>query len=211
MSLLWRSAPRPPWVPPPLLVSTELHDRPGGSMSYSALSHLECSRTGDPYDADQVQGVSSRCAAAGALRPRAGAGERRARGDRRAAARPWRYHEVLPVRDPANVTTLGGGDDAAAPVADVWSRDRRSRVADEGRGADPDRDLQGPRGSGRRLPGARARREGRGDADERQRRRRWSVTRPRRAGQPDRDAGRRPGITRASVWSRAPSCTSSTG
>ena len=27
-------------------------------MPYSFLSHLECSRTGDVYDADRVQGVS---------------------------------------------------------------------------------------------------------------------------------------------------------
>ena len=27
-------------------------------MSYSYLSHLECSRTGERYDADQLQGVS---------------------------------------------------------------------------------------------------------------------------------------------------------
>ena len=28
-------------------------------MPYSALSHLECSRTGEQYDANQVQGVSA--------------------------------------------------------------------------------------------------------------------------------------------------------
>ena len=28
-------------------------------MTYSFLSHLECSRTGERYDADVVQGVSS--------------------------------------------------------------------------------------------------------------------------------------------------------
>ena len=86
-------------------------------MPYSSLSHLECSRTGDSYDADQVQGVS-----------RVGA-PLLARYDLdqvRASVTPediagrahdlWRYHEVLPVRDPANVITLGEGMTPMCPL-----------------------------------------------------------------------------------------------
>lgn len=79
-------------------------------MSFSMLSHLECSRTGERYDADAVQGVS----AAGvpllarydlervkaAVRPGDIAGR---------APDLWRYHEVLPVRDQRNIVTLGEG------------------------------------------------------------------------------------------------------
>ena len=79
-------------------------------MSYSFLSHLECSRTGDVHDADRVQGLST---AGAPLLARYDLAQVRARVSRdEIAARPhdlWRYHEVLPVRDPAHVTTLGEG------------------------------------------------------------------------------------------------------
>ncbi|MBA2464890.1 MAG: threonine synthase [Nocardioidaceae bacterium] len=86
-------------------------------MPFSYLSHLECSRTGERHDADQVQGVS-----------RAGApllarydldGVRAGVTREEIASRPqdlWRYHEVLPVRDPAHVTTLGEGMTPMLPL-----------------------------------------------------------------------------------------------
>ncbi|AGL18012.1 threonine synthase [Actinoplanes sp. N902-109] len=79
-------------------------------MSYSALTHLECSRTGQRYDADAVQGVS---AAGVPLLARYDV-ERAGRTLTREAlaGRPatlWRYHEMLPVRDPASVVSLGEG------------------------------------------------------------------------------------------------------
>jgi threonine synthase len=86
-------------------------------VPFSSLSHLECSRTGERHEADEVQGLS-----------RAGA-PLLARYDLDAvragvtpaeiATRPadlWRYHEVLPVRDPANVTTLGEGMTPLLPL-----------------------------------------------------------------------------------------------
>ncbi|GAB3924057.1 threonine synthase [Microlunatus endophyticus] len=77
---------------------------------FSALSHLDCSRTCERYDADQVQGVS---AAGVPLLARYDL-EQVARSVTREeiASRPptlWRYHEVLPVRDRANVVSLGEG------------------------------------------------------------------------------------------------------
>jgi len=77
---------------------------------FSALSHLDCSRTGERYDADQVQGVSD---AGVPLLARYDL-EQVARSVTREeiAARPptlWRYHEVLPVRDPAHIVSLGEG------------------------------------------------------------------------------------------------------
>jgi threonine synthase len=92
-------------------------------MLFSALSHLECSRTGARYDADRVQGVSD--VGAPLL----------ARYDLdavRASVHPseienrppdlWRYHEVLPVRDPAHVTTLGEGMTPLLPLPSYGSR-----------------------------------------------------------------------------------------
>lgn len=79
-------------------------------MPYSYLSHLECSVTGERYDADVVQGVS---AVGKPLLARYDL-ERVASTVSKAsiAARPsnlWRYHEVLPVREEANVVTMGEG------------------------------------------------------------------------------------------------------
>ncbi len=76
----------------------------------SCLSHLECSRTGERYDPAEIQHLS-----------RVGApllaryDIERIRADFTPAAiktRPfdlWRYHEVLPVRDPACIVSLGEG------------------------------------------------------------------------------------------------------
>jgi threonine synthase len=79
-------------------------------VPYSLLSSLECSRTGTSYDADVVQGVSE---VGAPLLARYDLEQVRATVTREEiATRPhtlWRYHEVLPVKDPAHVTTLGEG------------------------------------------------------------------------------------------------------
>jgi len=75
---------------------------------FSALSHLECSRDGSTYDADTVQGVSKLGAPLLARYDL----ERVTVTREEIATRPpdlWRYHELLPVRDPAHVVTLGEG------------------------------------------------------------------------------------------------------
>jgi threonine synthase len=86
-------------------------------VSFSFLSRLECSRTGDAYDADQVQGVS---AVGAPLLARYDLDRVRHSVKReQLTERPptlWRYHEVLPVRDPAHVTTLGEGMTPLLPV-----------------------------------------------------------------------------------------------
>ncbi|MGI5131456.1 threonine synthase [Pseudonocardia sp. CA-107938] len=82
---------------------------------YSALSHLECSRDGSPYDADTVQGVSKLGAPLLARYDL----ERVTVTREEIAARPpdlWRYHELLPVRDPAHVVTLGEGMTPLLPL-----------------------------------------------------------------------------------------------
>jgi threonine synthase len=84
--------------------------RPDGNAPYSLLTRLECSRSGTVYDADEVQGVSTIGAP---LLARYDLDRVRASVAREEiAGRPatlWRYHEVLPVRDRAHVTTLGEG------------------------------------------------------------------------------------------------------
>jgi threonine synthase len=86
-------------------------------VTYSLLTHLECSRCGRRHVADRTQGLCpcgapllaryDLAAAAGALSPEI------------IAARPgtlWRYHELLPVRDAANVVSLGEGMTPLLPM-----------------------------------------------------------------------------------------------
>jgi len=86
-------------------------------VPYSFLSGLECSRTGTSYDADRVQGVSEVGAPLLARYDLDRVGSSVTRAE--IASRPpslWRYHEVLPVRDPAHVTTLGEGMTPLLPL-----------------------------------------------------------------------------------------------
>jgi len=86
-------------------------------VPYSHLSHLECARTGTSYDADAVQGVSDVGAPLLARYDLQRVRDELTRDE--IAARPptlWRYHEVLPVRDPRLVTTLGEGMTPLLPL-----------------------------------------------------------------------------------------------
>jgi threonine synthase len=77
---------------------------------YSALTHLECPSCGARYDPGQLQSL---CECGSPLLARYDlecVGARLDRAD--IAARPpdlWRYHELLPVADPARVVTFGEG------------------------------------------------------------------------------------------------------
>jgi threonine synthase len=88
------------------------------SMPFSYLSHLECARCGDRRDADAV---NSLCHCGSPLLARYDLAA--ARDDlttARLAGRPptlWRYHELLPVRDPARVVSLGEGMTPLVPLA----------------------------------------------------------------------------------------------
>lgn len=86
-------------------------------MSYSALSHLECSRTGDRFDAHELQTVSH---VGAPLLARYDLDDvRRSVTREEIALRPptlWRYHEVLPVLDPSHVVSMGEGMTPLAPL-----------------------------------------------------------------------------------------------
>lgn len=104
-------------------------------MSFSFLSHLECSRTGERYEADQVQGTS----AAGApllarydldrVRETVSPAEIVTR-----APDLWRYHEVLPVRSAGNIVSLGEGMTPLLPLRGYGKRAGVARLLmkDEG-------------------------------------------------------------------------------
>jgi threonine synthase len=76
----------------------------------SALSHLECSRDGSRHDADVVQGTSPLGAPLLARYDLARVAETVTREDVAGRAPTlWRYAELLPVRDPRHVVSLGEG------------------------------------------------------------------------------------------------------
>jgi threonine synthase len=86
-----------------------------GAMRWSALSVLECPRCDRTYDPDRVQSV---CECGSPLLARYDLAEVRLTPDE-IAARPhdlWRYHELLPVRSPEHVVSLGEGMTPLLPV-----------------------------------------------------------------------------------------------
>jgi threonine synthase len=78
------------------------------SVPRSALADLECARCGNHYDADRIQQL---CTCGGPLLVRYDLGRAAATLTRETLRdRPqslWRYSELLPVRDPANIISLG--------------------------------------------------------------------------------------------------------
>jgi threonine synthase len=93
------------------------------TAGYSFLSHLECSRTGERYDADVVQGTSREGAPLLARYDLDGVAAAVTRDQ--VASRPpdlWRYHELLPVRDPRRVVSLGEGMTPLLPAPRAGAR-----------------------------------------------------------------------------------------
>ena len=86
-------------------------------MTWSALSHLECSRCTDRYDAGQRQGL---CGCGAPLLARYDlAATAAAVKPEQVAARPpdlWRYHELLPAGSAAAVVSLGEGMTPLLPL-----------------------------------------------------------------------------------------------
>ncbi len=78
----------------------------------SKLSHLECTVCGARYPADRLSGVSPCCGRVLYARYDLPRLRREVDRDRLAArnAGMWRFAELLPVEDPANIVTLGEGD-----------------------------------------------------------------------------------------------------
>ena len=105
-------------------------------MRYSYATHLECSQSGEPHDIGKLQGLS------GAGKPLLAIYDLTAL---RKAVRPadieareagiWRWHELLPVREPAQALSLGEVDTPLIPLVRSERRAgfRPPLVKDEGR------------------------------------------------------------------------------
>jgi threonine synthase len=89
----------------------------GQDKPFSYLTHLECGRCGRRYDAMVVQGL---CECGSPLLARydlpavAAALDRAGISGREPSL--WRYHELLPVQDPAMIVTLGEGMTPLVPL-----------------------------------------------------------------------------------------------
>src|SRR5882672_6118654 len=117
------------------------HDWPdynwtGGDLP-TFVTHLECGLTGERYEADIIQGLSK---AGRPLLVRYDlAGVSRALTKEMLAARPqtlWRYREMLPVRRPENVVSLGEIVTPLVPLPRISGRLAKGGeilVKDEGR------------------------------------------------------------------------------
>ncbi|WP_410793005.1 threonine synthase [Kribbella sp. C-35] len=82
-------------------------------MTFSALSHLECPRCGATHDADQIIGL---CPCGSPLLARYDVPSLTKADLASRAPDLWRYHELLPVRSPENVVTLGEGMTPLLPL-----------------------------------------------------------------------------------------------
>src|SRR5882762_6127394 len=112
------------------------HDWTGGDLP-TFVTHLECSLTGERYPANTLQNLSK---AGRPLLVRYDLdGVRRALPREALAARPqilWRYRELLPVRRPENVVSLGEVVTPLVPLPRIAERLTKSGeilVKDEGR------------------------------------------------------------------------------
>ncbi|WP_404334604.1 threonine synthase [Sphingomonas sp. MMS12-HWE2-04] len=95
------------------------------------VSHLECSMTGERYDADQVHGLS-RVGRPLLVRYHL-PGVKAALTPAALAVRPadlWKYRELLPVRRTKNIVSLG---ESATPIVSLEKEPGNVWVKDEGR------------------------------------------------------------------------------
>ena len=86
-------------------------------MPFSYLTHLDCPRCQQRYDADQLNGL---CSCGSPLLARYDLEAAAAALDRAdltgRAPSLWRYHELLPVRDPDRVVSMGEGMTPLVPL-----------------------------------------------------------------------------------------------
>ncbi len=90
-------------------------------MTYSYLSHLQCSKCGKAYPHQQVQTFCSECQAP--LLAVYDVERVRREVDREEVSRRpkgmWRWHELLPLTNPSNVIFLGEGDTALLKLSNL--------------------------------------------------------------------------------------------
>ena len=130
----------------------------GRDLGRGLLTHLECTNCGATYPSDRLMTTCPACAKVLFARYDLDAAASRMTPEA-LATRPWdfrRYAEILPIQEPESGAIARRGWHSAARGAPSRPRLWLRAPADQGRGSQPDRQLQGPRaGHGRRSrPGA---------------------------------------------------------
>lgn len=108
-----------------------LHDANLTADRPTFVTHLECSMTGERYEADRLHGLS-RVGRPLLVRYDLG-GVAAAVSPAELAARPadlWKYRELLPVRHSASIVSLG---ESATPIVPLANEPGQPLVKDEGR------------------------------------------------------------------------------
>jgi threonine synthase len=108
-----------------------------GPIGESTLTHLECTYCGARHEADRLQTVCPSCGKVLYARYDLEAARRTLTRASLAGRRwdMWRYREVMPIRDPANIVALGEGMTPllAAPRAGAAIGCGRLLIKDEGK------------------------------------------------------------------------------
>lgn len=80
-------------------------------MTHSYLSHLECTNCGKTYSADELHNTCPNCGKVLYARYDLDSLRQQLKPDdlKGRVSTLWRWHELLPVRDPENIITLGEG------------------------------------------------------------------------------------------------------
>src|SRR5690242_12651155 len=87
------------------------------TMSKSYLTHLECPKCATTYDPDQIRNLCSCGSPLLARYDLEGAAQNFHKEDlKNRPATLWRYRELLPVRDVANIVSLGEGMTPLIPL-----------------------------------------------------------------------------------------------
>lgn len=94
------------------------------SESFSTLSHLECTKCGADHSADSPMGLCPSCGKVLYARYDLGTAARTLTKASLPSRRRdmWRYHEVLPVRDPQYILSLGEGGTPVLRATRIASR-----------------------------------------------------------------------------------------
>lgn len=112
---------------------------PDSAAIGSTLTHLQCSACSRQHDADRLQTLCPDCGKVLLARydlPRAA----RTLSRQAVAGRPrgmWRWRELLPVRDPRHVVSLGEGDTPLLPVPRLGARAGMKRLLLKDEGTNP--------------------------------------------------------------------------
>ncbi|MBX7214851.1 MAG: threonine synthase [Thermoflexales bacterium] len=108
-------------------------------MMKSFITHLECTYCGETYSCDEIHNTCKKCGKVLYARyDLAGAAKVLSKADLlRRPGNMWRWFEIMPVKNPANVVTLGEGYTPLLPALRLGKRFGSSRLFIKEEGLNP--------------------------------------------------------------------------